>query len=166
MTKVISKVLEIENCNKDIVLKAIYKPGFWEKISPVNKIEASFPSPNVLHTYIVDVIKVVNIAIEMEGELVLQDKGEQPGGKGRLIELNIRNNKDIRELDGNMRVKAITPTKCKIGVFIHNFKLESGFLNLIGRNVAELTLRNKITDMLRKLERGLKTNSLNDFLMM
>ena len=161
---IISKVVEIDNCSKEDLVKSFYNPQFWVKRNPAKSMEAEFISPNVLHTKIT--AEIMKIPVEMEGELVLQDKGEQPGGKGRLIEINIRNNKDIRELDGNMRVKTITPTKCKIGVFIHSFKLESGFLNLIGRNVAELTLRNKITDMLRKLERGLKTNSLKDFLMM
>jgi len=159
---IISKVIEIDNCSKEDLVKAFYNPQFWIKINPAKSMDAEFIAPNVLHTKITD--EILKIPVEMEGELVLQDKGEQPGGKGRLVELNVRNNKDIRELDGNMRVKTITPTKCKVGVFIHSFKLESGFLNLIGRNVAELTLRNKITDMLRKLERGLKTNSLKDFL--
>ena len=162
MTKVISKVLEIENCNKDIVIKAIYKPKFWEEISPVDKLEASFPSPNVLHTYIVDVIKVVNIAIEMEGELVLVDKGEEEG-KGQLIEFNVRNNKDIKDLEGNIRIKALSPSKSKIGVFIHNFELSSNFLNLFG-GATELILRTKITGILRNIEKYCKTKDLKNFL--
>ena len=162
MTKVISKVLEIENCNKDIVLKAIYNPKFWEEISPVDKIEASFPSPNVLHTYIVDMIKVVNIAVEMEGELVLIDKGEEEG-KGHLIEFNVRNNKDVTDLEGNIRVKALSPSKSKIGVFIHNFELSSNFLNLFG-SATELILRTKITGILRNIEKYCKTRDLKKFL--
>ncbi len=162
MTKVISKVLEIENCNKDIVLKAIYNPKFWEEISPVDKIEASFPSPNVLHTDIVDMIKVVNIAIEMEGELVLVDKGEEQG-KGHLIEFNVRNNKDVTDLEGNIRVKALSPSKSKIGIFIHDFKLSSNFLSLFG-SATELILRTKITGILRNIEKYCKTKDLKNFL--
>lgn len=162
MTKVISKVLEIENCNKDIVLKAIYNPKFWEEISPVDKIEASFPSPNVLHTDIVDMIKVVNIAIEMEGELVLVDKGEEEG-KGQLIEFNVRNNKDVKDLEGNIRVKALSPSKSKIGIFIHDFKLSSNFLSLFG-SATELILRTKITGILRNIEKYCKTKDLKNFL--
>lgn len=162
MTKVISKVLEIENCNKDIVLKAIYNPKFWEEISPVDKIEASFTSPNVLHTDIVDMIKVVNIAIEMEGELVLVDKGEEEG-KGHLIEFNVRNNKDVTDLEGNIRVKALSPSKSKIGVFIHDFKLSSNFLSLFG-GATELILRTKITGILRNIEKYCKTKDLKNFL--
>ena len=162
MTKVISKVLEIENCNKDIVLKAIYKPEFWEEISPVDKIEAKFTSPNVLHTDIVDMIKVVNIAIEMEGELVLVDKGEEEG-KGHLIEFNVRNNKDVKDLEGNIRVKALSPSSSKIGVFIHNFELSSNFLSLFG-GATELILRTKITGILRNIEKYCKTKDLKNFL--
>ena len=162
MTKVISKVLEIENCNKDIVLKAIYNPKFWEEISPVDKIEASFPSPNVLYTSIVDMIKVVNIAVEMEGELVLVDKGEEEG-KGQLIEFNVRNNKDVKDLEGNIRVKALSPNTSKIGIFIHDFKLSSNFLSLFG-GATELILRTKITAILRNIEKYCKTKDLKNFL--
>lgn len=157
---IISKVVEINNCKKEDLVKAFFKPQFWEAINPAKKMEAKFISPNVLYTKISD--EFINIQVEMEGELVLQDNGEQPEGKGRLIELNVRNNKDVRELDANLRIKALTPSKCKLGVFIKNFKLESDFINLIGRNGAELILRSKITDMLRNLERWLKTNSLNE----
>ncbi|HDZ17123.1 hypothetical protein LCGC14_1242140 [marine sediment metagenome] len=157
---IISKVVEINNCKKEDLVKAFFKAQFWEAINPAKKMEAKFISPNVLYTKISD--EFINIQVEMEGELVLQDKGDQPGGKGRLIELNVRNNKDIRELEGNIRIKALTSSKCKIGIFIKNFKLDSDFFNLIGRRVAELTLRSKITDMLRILERWLRTNSLNE----
>jgi len=61
-----------------------------------------------------------------------------------------------------MRIKAISKDKSKIGVFINSFKLSSDFLNLIGRNAAELALRTKITDMLRNLEKYVKSHSLND----
>ncbi len=157
---IISKVVEIENCNKDSLIKAVYKPEFWLTVNPAKHMDAKFIAPNVLYTKITE--EIINIKIEMEGELVLQDMGEQEGGKGRLIELNVRNNKDVRELEGRMRIKAILDNKSKIGVFINSFKLSSDFLGLIGRNAAELTLRTKITDMLRNLERWLKTNSLND----
>jgi hypothetical protein len=61
-----------------------------------------------------------------------------------------------------MRIKALSNSKSKIGVFINSFKLGSDFLNLIGRNAAELTLRTKITDMLRNLEKWVKSKSLED----
>lgn len=158
----ISKILEIDNCNKDLVLEVLYKPEFWEAISPVDKMEASFPAPNVLYTKIVDMIKVVNIAIEMEGELVLVDRGEEEG-KGRLIEFNVRNNEDVKELEGNIRVKALSKTKSKIGVFIHHFHLSSNFLSMFG-GASELILRTKIGGILRNIEKYCKTNDLKDFL--
>ena len=158
---IITKVVELDNCNKDLLIKALYTEKFWETVNPAKKIEAKFISPNVLYTKVTD--EIVNISIEMEGELVLQDEGEQAGGKGRLIELNVRNNKDVRELEGRIRIKALSPNKTKFGIYIKSFKLGSDFLSLIG-NVAELTLRNKITKMLRKLEHWLRNNSLNDLL--
>jgi len=161
LTKVISKILEIENCPQKDALEALYKPKFWEEISPVTKIEASFPSPNVLRTNIVDHIKVVNIDVEMEGELVLTDKGEEEG-KGRLIQFNVRGNKDVTELEGNIRIKAISPSKSKIGIFIHHFVLSSNFMSLIG-GVAELILRTKITSILRNIEKYCKVSQLSDF---
>jgi hypothetical protein len=98
----------------------------------------------------------------MEGELVLIDKGEQVG-KGRLIEFNVRNNKNVKKLDGNMRIKALSPNISKVGVFVHHFILEDDFLKLFG-GAAELTLRTKITSMLRNLEKFCKTSDLNEFL--
>ncbi|MFX1365853.1 MAG: hypothetical protein ACFFCE_17220 [Promethearchaeota archaeon] len=157
---IISKVVEIENCNKEAFINAIYKPEFWLRVNPAKEMQAEFLAPNVLFTKVVD--EIINIKIEMEGELVLQDKGEQEGGKGRLIDLNVRNNKDVRELEGRIRIKEISDDKSKIGVFINNFKLSNDFLGLIGRSAAELALRTKITDMLRNLQRWLKSNSLND----
>lgn len=158
----ISKVLEISNCPKDKLIGAIYKSKFWEELSPVSKIEVNFIAPNVFHSVIIDNIKVVNIPVEMEGELVLTDKGDQEG-KGTLIEFNVRNNKNVKKLDGNMRVKALSPNMSKVGVFVHNFILEDDFLKLFG-GAAELTLRTKITTMLRNLERFCKTNDLSEFL--
>ena len=149
--KVISKVLEIDNCPKDDLIKALYKAKIWEEISPVSKIEANFTAPNVLFTKITDNIKIVNIPVEMEGELVLSDKGEE-AGKGHLIEFNVRNNENVKELEGNLRIKDLSATKSKIGVFIHKFSLSSDFLKLFG-GAAELTLRTKLTDMLRNLEK-------------
>ena len=161
-SKSISKVLEIDNCPKDKLLEAIFKAEFWEAISPVSKIEAKMIAPNVLFTKIVDTIKVVNIPIEMEGELVLIDKGEEEG-KGRLVELNVRKNENVKKLEGNLRIKALTSSKSKIGVFIHKFILSNYFLDLFG-GAAELTLRSKLTDSLRNLERYCRDNDLNDFL--
>jgi hypothetical protein len=161
-TNIISKVVELENCNKNLLIKALYTAKFWETINPAKKMDAKFIAPNVLYTKVTD--EIVNIPIEMEGELVLQDAGEQEESKGRLIEMNVRNNKDVRELEGRLRIKALSPNKSKLGVFIKSFKLGSDFINLFGRSVAELTLRNKITEMLRKLERWLRNNSLQDLL--
>lgn len=159
---IISKVIELDNCNKDLLIKALYTEKFWEIVNPAKKIDAKFISPNVLYSKITD--EIVKIPVEMEGELVLQDEGEQEEGKGRIIELNVRNNKDVRELEGRIRIKALSDNKSKLGVFIKSFKLGSDFLNLIGKSAAELTLRTKITDMLRNLERWLKSKSLNDLL--
>ncbi|MHA1916254.1 MAG: hypothetical protein ACW986_17175 [Promethearchaeota archaeon] len=158
----ISKVIELDNCNKDLLVKALYKEKFWEIINPAKKMEAKFIAPNILYTKVTD--EIVNIPIEMEGELVFQDLGEQKEGKGSLIEINVRNNKDVKELEGNIRIKALSADKSKLGIFIKNFSLESDFINLVGTSVAELTLRNKITEMLRKLERWVKNNSLSELL--
>lgn len=161
-SKVISKVVEIDKCPKDLLLKAIYNSKFWEELSPVTKINVNFIAPNVFHSSIIDNIKVVNYPVEMEGELVLTDKGEEEE-KGRLIEFNVRNNKNVKKLDGNLRVKALSSDKSKIGVFIHNFVLEDNFLKLFG-GAAELTLRTKITSMLRNIEKYCKTNDLSKLL--
>jgi len=159
---IISKVVELDNCNKDLLIKALYTAKFWETVNPAKKMEAKFVSPNVLYSKIID--EIVKIPVEMEGELVLQDQGEQEDGKGRLIEINVRNNKDIKELEGRLRIKELSTNRTKFGIFISSFKLNSDFINLIGKNVSELTLRNKITEMVRKLERWVKHKSLNDFL--
>ena len=58
MTK-ISKVLEINNCNNEILVKAIYKAKFWEEIKPTKKLEAEFIAPNVLYTKVYDEINVI-----------------------------------------------------------------------------------------------------------
>lgn len=159
---IISKVIELDNCNKELLIKALYTVKFWETVNPAKKIDAKFIAPNVLYSKITD--EIVKIPVEMEGELVLQDEGEQEEGKGRLIELNVRNNKDVRELEGRLRIKALSDNKSKLGVFIKSFKLGSDFLNLIGKSAAEFTLRNKITEMLRNLERWVRNNSLKDLL--
>jgi len=152
--------VELDNCNKDLLIKALYTAKFWETVNPAKKMEAKFVSPNILYTKVTD--EIVNIPVEMEGELVLQDKGEQEESKGRLIEINVRNNKDIKELEGRLRIKEISTNRTKLGIFISDFKLSSDFLNLIGKNVSELTLRNKITVMVRNLKRWVKKHSLND----
>ena len=164
--KVISKVLEIKNCNDEKLLKALYKAEFWEAISPVAKMEVEFTSPNVFHSNITDNIAklgdLFKIPIEMEGEMVLIDKGKDPG-KGYLIEFNVRNNKDVKELEGRMRIKALSPDKTKVGVFIHNLVLNSEFLNLLGKGAAEIILRTKVTGMLRNLEKLCKERDLGEF---
>lgn len=158
----ISKVLEINNCNNEKLFQALYTPAFWEEINPSKKMEAKFIAPNVLHTKIYDEIDLVKIPIEMEGELILSDKGEDEG-KGRLIEFNVRNNKDIQELEGRLRIKSLSPTKSKVGAFIETFSLTSEFLNLLGGG-ADLILQRKISEMLRNIEKYCKTKDLQDFL--
>ena len=158
----ISKVLEIENCNKDVLIKAIYTTSLWEKITPVEKIEAEFTAPNVLHCKIHDQIKVINVPIEMETEIVLSDKGEE-AGKGHLIELNIRNNEQVQKLEGRLRIKALSSTKSKVGIFIDTIIFTNDFLKMLG-GAADMTFQLKVSDMLRNLEKLCKTRSLNEFL--
>ena len=165
--KLISKVVEIDNCNNELLLKALFKAGLWEAISPVTKIEVEFTSPNVFLSKITDEVgkvgELFKIPINMEGELVLTDKGEEPG-KGSLIEFNVRNNKDVRDLEGRLRVKALSPNKTKVGVFIHNLVLNSDFLNLLGKGAAEMILRTKVTGMLRNLEKFCKDHKLTELI--
>lgn len=158
----ISKVLEINNCDDNDLLKALYVPEFWEEIKPTKKMEAKFTAPNVLYTKIYDEVDLLKIPIEMEGELVLSDKG-QDSDKGHLIEFNVRNNKDIRELEGRIRIKPLSPNKSKVGVFVENFTLSSDFLSSMG-GVSDLVLQRKISEMLRNIEKYCKTKDLNDFL--
>jgi len=143
-------------------IEAIYKAKFWEELSPVTKINAEMIAPNVLHTNIIDNIKLIKIPIEMEGELVLIDKGEEEG-KGRLIEFNVRKNKNVKKLEGNLRIKELSGNASKLGIYIHKFILSDNFLSLFGR-AAELTLRSKLTGFLRNLEKFCKNNDLNEFL--
>jgi len=162
----ISKVLEIDNCNKEILSQAIFKAEFWKKVSPVTHIEVDFISPNVFYSKITDDVKItgnlLKIPITMEGDLVLMDRGEED--KGKLFEFNVRNNKDVKELDGNLRIKTINPMRTKVGIFIHNFELSSDFLNLIGKGAWEMILRTKITDLLRNVENYCKKNKLEDLI--
>ncbi|MHA1256290.1 MAG: hypothetical protein ACTSPS_11885 [Promethearchaeota archaeon] len=161
MTK-ISKVLEINNCNNDTLLKALFVAEFWEAINPSKKMEAKFTAPNVLYTKIYDEVDLIKIPIEMEGELILSDKGQEPG-KGHLIEFNVRNNKDIRELEGRIRIKPLSPNKSKVGVFVETFVLSSDVLRSIA-SVGDLVLQNKISEMLRNIDKYCKTKDLKDFL--
>lgn len=161
MTK-ISKVLEIENCKKEDLIEAIYIAEFWEKIAPAQKVEAKFISPNVLYNKIYDQISLVNVPIELESEMVFSDKGEETG-KGRLIEINIRNNNEIRNLEGRLRIKALTPMKSKVGIFIDTLIFSSDFLSLLG-GAADMILQTKITEMLRNLQKLCKTKNLKDFI--
>jgi len=162
ITAKISKVLEINNCNDNDLLKALYVAEFWEEINPSKKMEAKFTAPNVLHTKIYDEIDLIKIPIEMEGELVFSDKGQDPG-KGHLIEFNVRNNKDIRELEGRIRIKPLSPNKSKVGVFVDTFTLSSDVLRSIA-GVGDLVLQNKISEMLRNIEKYCKTKDLKAFL--
>ncbi|TFG00157.1 MAG: hypothetical protein EU541_03085 [Promethearchaeota archaeon] len=162
MAKLIcSKVVEVD-CAKNDFLESIYKPKIWETISPVKKITVEFTAPNVFFSEMYDEVELVKMPIEMSGELVMVDKGEEEG-KGRLIELNVRKNKDVKKLDGRLRVKSLGPNKTKIGVFITTFELTSEFLNLFG-DTSELILRRKISEILRGLQKYCKSNTLKDFL--
>ncbi|MHA1804990.1 MAG: hypothetical protein ACTSU4_10770 [Promethearchaeota archaeon] len=93
----------------------------------------------------------------------MMDKGEEEG-KGRLIEFNVRNNKDVTDLEGNLRVKSLAENVTKIGVFIHKFNLSSDFLNSIGKSASEMILRTKLTDLLRNLEKFCKNNDMKELL--
>ncbi len=158
---VISKIMEINNCNKDDFVKALFKPAIWENCSPVKKITVEFLAPNVFKSVIVDEINVVKIPIELTGELVMDDKGEEPN-KGRLIEFNVRNNKDVKELEGRVRIKSLSSNQSKIGVFISRFELSSDFVNLIGKNAVELVFRTKITALLQNLKKYCSTHDLKE----
>ncbi|MFO8017105.1 MAG: hypothetical protein R6U96_00575 [Promethearchaeia archaeon] len=159
--KKISKVLEIDNCPTDVLLKVIYEPKFWEEISPVSEIHVKNTAPNVIFSQITDHIKYINFPLEMEGELVMVDKGKQKG-KGNLIEFNVRNNKDVKKLEGRLRIKALGPDKSKVGIFIVNFLLENSFVELLGRDLAEMILRRKISGLLRGVEQYCRNSNLKD----
>jgi hypothetical protein len=159
--KLISKVVEV-NGDKDSLLDALYKPKLWETISPVKRIEVEFTAPNVFYSEIYDEVDLINIPIEMSGELVMDDQGEVPD-KGRLIELNVRNNKDVEKLEARLRIKALGPDKSKVGVFVHTFKLNNEFLNLVG-DASELILRRKLSEILRNLENFLKDNDVKELI--
>jgi len=160
---VISKVVEIDNCNKEEFVKALFKPGLWEKCSPVKKITVEFIAPNVFRSDIVDGVDIVKIPIEMSGELVMDDKGEEPN-KGRLIEFNVRNNKDVKVLEGRIRIKALSSNQSKIGVFIKRLTLSSDFINLIGKSAAELILRTKITALLKNVKNYCSSHDLKELI--
>ena len=161
--KKISKVLEIDNCPTHDLLKAIYKPKFWEVISPVSEIHVKNTAPNVIFSEMVDNIKYINFPLEMQGELVFEDKGKQKG-KGHLVEFNVRNNKDVQKLEGRLRIKPLGQNKSKVGLFIVNFLLENSFLEMLGRDVAEMILRRKTSDLLRGVEQYCRKNDLKELL--
>lgn len=149
----ISKVVEVD-CPKEELLRVIYTREIWEEISPVARINIEFTAPNVFYSEIYDEIDIIKIPIEMSGELVMIDKGEVTG-KGNLIELNVRNNKDVEKLEARLRIKSLGPNLSKVGVFIHTFKLTSEFLNLLG-GASDLILRNKLAAILRNLQKYYK----------
>jgi hypothetical protein len=128
----------------------------------VKRIEVEFTAPNVFYSEIYDEVDLINIPIEMSGELVMDDQGEVPD-KGRLIELNVRNNKDVEKLEARLRIKALGPDKSKVGVFVHTFKLNNEFLNLVG-DASELILRRKLSEILRNLENFLKDNDVKELI--
>ncbi|MHA1477431.1 MAG: hypothetical protein ACTSPU_04450, partial [Promethearchaeota archaeon] len=61
------------------------------------------------------------------------------------------------------RIKSLSPTKSKLGIFVESFSLSSEFLNLLG-GAADLILQRKISEMLRNIEKYCKTKDLQDFL--
>jgi len=152
-SNLISKVVEVD-CPKEELLRVIYTREIWEEISPVARINIEFTAPNVFYSEIYDEIDIIKIPIEMSGELVMIDKGEVTG-KGNLIELNVRNNKDVEKLEARLRIKSLGPNLSKVGVFIHTFKLTSEFLNLLG-GASDLILRNKLAAILRNLQKYYK----------
>jgi hypothetical protein len=157
----ISKVLEIENCKKEDLIEVIYKPEFWKEITPAQKVEAKLIAPNVLYNKIYDQISLIKVPIELESEMVLSDKGEQ-AGKGRLIEINIRNNDEIKNMEGRLRIKALTSTKSKVGIFIDELSFSNDFLSLLG-GAADMILQTKITEMMRNLQKLCKMKDLRTF---
>jgi hypothetical protein len=152
-SNLISKVVEVE-CPKEELLRVVYTPEIWQEISPVKRINIEFTAPNVFYSEIYDEVDLIKIPIEMSGELVMIDKGEVTG-KGNLIELNVRNNKDVEKLEARLRIKSLGPNLSKVGVFIHTFKLTSDFLNLLG-GASDLILRNKLAAILRNLQKYYK----------
>ncbi len=159
--KLISKVVEVD-CDKETLLRAIYSAKVWETISPVKKIKVNFISPNVFHSDITDEIDIIKIPVKMSGELLLEDKGETPE-KGRLIELNVRNNENVKKLEARLRIKSLDPNKSKVGVFVHSFTLASDFLNIMG-DASELVLRRKLSEILRNLQSYCKSNDINNLI--
>jgi hypothetical protein len=157
----ISKVLEIENCKKEDLIKALYEPEFWKAITPVQKIEAKFIAPNVLYNKIYDQVSLIKVPIELESELVLSDKGEE-AGKGRLIEINIRNNNEIKNMEARLRIKDLTSSKSKVGIFIDELSFSNDFLSLLG-GAADMILQTKITEMMRNLQKLCKVKDLRSF---
>ncbi len=157
----ISKVLEIENCKKEDLIEAIYKSEFWKEITPAQKVEAKFIAPNVLYNKIYDQVSLIKVPIELESEMVFSDKGEQ-AGKGRLIEINIRNNNEIKNMEGRLRIKALSQSKSKVGIFIDVLSFSNEFLGLLG-GAADVILQTKITEMMRNLQKLCKMKDLRTF---
>ena len=149
----ITKVLEIDNCKKEELIEAIYKSEFWKEITPAQKVEAKFIAPNVLYNKIYDQVSLINVPIELESEMVFSDKGEQ-AEKGRLIEINIRNNNEIKNMEG--------PSKSKVGIFIDALSFSNEFLSLLG-GTADMILQTKITEMMRNLQKLCKMKDLKTF---
>ena len=107
-------------------------------------------------------VNIIKIPVKMSGELVLEDKGDTLE-KGRLIELNVRNNENIKKLEARLRIKSLETNKSKVGVFVHSFTLASDFLNLIG-DASELILRRKLSEILRNLQSYCKSNDINNLI--
>ena len=99
-------------------------------------------------------LSIANYGYIMENGKVVLD-----GESAKLMD-----NKDVKELEGRLRVKSLSSSQSKIGVFVKQFKLSSDFLNLIGKNAAELILRTKITGLLQNLKKYCSSNNLKELI--
>jgi hypothetical protein len=133
--------------------RAILSSDFWVQVSPVRKISASFPNPNVLEADVEDDIAVdpagiAKIPLEIHGELVFEYKGED-GGKGHLYEVYARNNNYVNKLEARLRVKP-EGSRLKIGIFLQALELSSMlFQRGLGKEAVIISLKIKMEKLLR-----------------
>jgi hypothetical protein len=133
--------------------KTIFDSNFWEQVSPVAKISASFPNPNVLEADVNDEIAVdptglAKIPVEIHGELVFEYKGED-GAKGHLYEVYARNNNYVNKLEARLRVKP-EGSRLKVGIFLQALELNSMlFQRGLGKDAVIIALKLKMEKLLR-----------------
>ncbi|HMF32566.1 MAG TPA: hypothetical protein VKK79_14180 [Candidatus Lokiarchaeia archaeon] len=136
--------------------KAIFSAEFWERVSPVSKISASFPNPNVLEADVEDAIQVdpagiAKIPLEIHGELVFEYKGED-GSKGHLYEVYARNNNYLNSLEARLRVKP-EGARLKVGIFLQSLELNSMlFQRGLGKDAVVIALKLKMEKLLRNFK--------------